>query len=229
MEVIFVLSFLALIAVWVFSFIGLIRPKTLQSLRKSKVLTRKEILIGWAISTVILIVIISMTAPEVEKGQQTHNTVETSEPNAEATVEDKIPSLIDQVKDYDKTNILAVRTHGENVLEIDLKATEGAFNDAGYLDHSGREAKDILVKILKKNSNEKFNAVRFVIIGKLTDQYNKSFESPIFQLTYDLNEVKKINLDDGYVDYKMFLNFFYPCWNFFFNIYKNTFYNHIRI
>lgn len=41
----------------------------------------------------------------------------------------------------------------------------------------------------------------------MTDQYNKSFESPIFQLTYDLNEVKKINLDDGYVDYKMFLNF----------------------
>ena len=218
MEVIFVLAFLALIALWAFSLIGLVNPKKWQRLHKNKDVTRKDVFVGCIAGSAILIIVMVIsvpdldsnsvsgkTAPEAERVQQAHNTVETSEPNAEAKV--NTSSLIDQVKDYDKTNILAVRTHGKNVLEIDLKASEGAFSDSGYLDHSGREAKDILVKIIQNNSNEKFNVVRFVIIGQLTDQYNKTFESPIFQLTYDLNEVKKINLDTVYVDYKIFLNF----------------------
>lgn len=70
MEVIFVLSFLALIAVWAFTLIGLISPKRLQSLRKSKELTRKDILIGGAIGSIILFIVIAMTAPDPANDDQ---------------------------------------------------------------------------------------------------------------------------------------------------------------
>lgn len=123
------------------------------------------------------------------------------------SVENEIPSFIQQVKDYDKTSILDVRKHGENVLEIDLKATEVAFSDVGYLDIAGRTARDILIKIRKNNPNQKFDVIRFVIIARLKDQYNNISEDPIFQLTYDYPEIQKVNIDTDYVDHRLFMNF----------------------
>lgn len=84
MEVIFVLSFLALIAVWVLTFIGLISPKRLQNLRKSKEVTRKNILIGGVIGSVILLIVIGMTAPDPINDVQNNNT------SANAPVSEKI-------------------------------------------------------------------------------------------------------------------------------------------
>lgn len=207
MSFIFMLFFIALVTLWVFSFIGLVNPKKWQRLQKNKDVTRKDVFIGCIAGSAILIIVMVVTAPDPETSKPTKQAEQISDQGELSNSDNKVPNLIEQIKSYDKVGILAVRTHGENVLEIDLDATGGAYNNAWYLDASVLKAKDILVKIIKNNPNGKFNVVRFIVIGKLTDQYNKSFESPLFQLTYDLNEIKKINLDNGYVDSKMFLNF----------------------
>lgn len=113
---------------------------------------------------------------------------------------------LETIKGYDKA-ILAVRNHGNNVLEIDLPATEVAFSDAGYIDHTSRKTRDILIKILKNPPAQKFSAIRFVVFAELTDQYNNKKNEPIFQLTYDYAEIKKINIDADYVDHRLFMNF----------------------
>ena len=88
MEVIFVLSFLALIAVWVLTFIGLISPKRLQNLRKSKEVTRKEVLIGGVIGSIILLIVIGVTAPDPVNDAQ-NNTTSANAPASEKIVEKK--------------------------------------------------------------------------------------------------------------------------------------------
>ena len=127
-------------------------------------------------------------------------------PVAVQPVAEKEVSDLDTIKSYDK-NIIAVRTHGENVLEIDLPATEVAFSDAGYIDHTSRTVRDILVKILKNPPQQKFANIRFVIFADLTDQYNNKKNEPIFQLTYDYAEIQKVNIKDDYVDHRLFMNF----------------------
>lgn len=67
MTVIFVLSFLLLLVVWVFTLIGLFSPKRVQSLWKGKELTRKDVAIGGVVSTVVLFVVIGLTAPDAEQ------------------------------------------------------------------------------------------------------------------------------------------------------------------
>ena len=197
---------LGLIVLWCGCFIGLISPDTLNFFKKNKPITRKDIAIVFFVGTLILLLLIGFFIPSETNQTQLENN-KTTHAEAKKESEIKSPSLFEQVKEYDKTSILDVRNHGEIVLEIDLKANEVAFNNAGYLDFAGHQAKDILIKLVKNNANEKYKIVRFVVIGNLTDQNNKSSEEPIFQLTYDLDEIKKINLDNGFVDYKIFLNF----------------------
>ena len=91
MEVIFVLSFLALIAVWVLTFIGLISPKHLQSLRKSKEMTRKDVLIGGVIGSIILFIVIGVTAPDPVNDAQ-NNTNSANAPIPEKIVEKEVKS-----------------------------------------------------------------------------------------------------------------------------------------
>jgi len=197
---------LGLIALWGACFIGLISPNTLKILKKNKPLTRKDIAIVFFIGTLIFLCLISFfVSNETNQSQIDNKKMTNNESKRENEI--KQPSLFDQIKDYDKASVLGVRNHGENVLEIDLKATEVTFSDSGYIDFAGHEAKDILIKLVKNHPNEKYKIVRFVVIGNLTDKYNKTNEEPIFQLTYDLGEIKKINLDNGFVDYKIFLNF----------------------
>lgn len=99
MEVIFVLSFLALIAVWVLTFIGLISPKRLQSLRKSKEITRQDVLIGGVIGSIILFLVIGVTAPDpVNDGQ--NNTTSANATNNEK-IEEKIVDLENVKIDYE--------------------------------------------------------------------------------------------------------------------------------
>jgi flagellar basal body-associated protein FliL len=67
MTIIFVLSFLLLLVVWVFTLIGLFSPKRVQSLWKGKELTRKDVAIGGVVSSVVLFVVIGLTAPDAEE------------------------------------------------------------------------------------------------------------------------------------------------------------------
>lgn len=109
MEVIFVLSFLALIAVWVFTLIGLISPNRLQSLRKSKELTRKDVLIGGAIISVILFIVIGMTAPDLANDDQSKivsaNVVNSEIEEAKNTESENIKIDYEIVSDDKRRNI----------------------------------------------------------------------------------------------------------------------------
>ncbi|TCB49851.1 hypothetical protein E0H80_10585 [Acinetobacter sp. ANC 4779] len=91
MEVVFGLAFLTLIAVWVLTFIGLISPKRLQSLRKSKVMTRKDVLIGSVICSVILFIVIGVSAPDPVNDDQS-NIISANETDNEKTEEKNIES-----------------------------------------------------------------------------------------------------------------------------------------
>lgn len=202
MEFIFVLSFLAVIALWVLILIGLVSPKKFQNFRKGKPITRTWVLLFGVIGTIVLSIIIAITAPDPSNTTVSEN---------KTTKEEKQPvniqiSLIDQVKAYDPKAIIAVEKQGDNVLDIQLKSSALGFSDSGYLDAAGREAKDILIQLKKNNSNEKFKIIRFIENADLKDQYNNKSVSAIFQIEYDFDEIKKFNTD-GYIDYKMFLNF----------------------
>lgn len=176
-----------------------------------KRLTRLQILLFGFVGTIISLVLIVLTAPDPShkadapvaqvKVDNSTDIKEMSQP-----VEKQV-SLIDQVKSYDPKAIIAVENQGDNVLDIHLKSSALGFSDGGYLDSAGRNAKDILIKLIKNNANEKFKIIRFVVHADLKDQYNKSFESAIFQIEYDFDEIKKIQIGDSYIDYKMFLNF----------------------
>ena len=60
MDVVFILSFLALITVWVFTFIVFFTPNRLQILKRNKELTQKNILIGAVVTSIILFIIIGV-------------------------------------------------------------------------------------------------------------------------------------------------------------------------
>lgn len=207
MEVIFVLSFLAVIALWVLTLIGLVSPKKFQNFRKSKPVTRGYVLLFGFVGTVILTIIIAMSAPKDNNAPvaqvKTDSSTSLNDVNQSAKTQ---VSLIDQVKAYDPKAIIAVEKQGDNVLDIHLKSSALGFSDGSYLDAAGREAKDILIQLKKNNSNEKFKIIRFIENTELKDQYNNKSESAIFQIEYDFDEIKKFNID-GYLDYKMFLNF----------------------
>ena len=144
------------------------------------------------------------TAPAVEP--KANKNVDTKNLEQKVTEIIQPENSIETIKKYDK-KIIALRTHGENVLEVDLPATEVAFSDAGYIDHTSRTTIDILIKILKNKPKEKFKIIRFVIFADLKDQYNNVQNEPIFQLSYDYAEIQKINLNNGYLDHRLFLNF----------------------
>lgn len=155
---------------------------------------------AWAVVSLLFVALLpTSTVPPapVAKPQKNEQAVE--------PIKDTAENELETIKGYDK-KITAVRTHGENVLEIDLPATE-AFSDAGYLDYTSRTTRDILIKILNNPPKQKFTIIRFVVFADLTDQYNNKKNEPIFQLTYDYTEIQKINISDGYVDHRLFLNF----------------------
>ena len=90
MEVIAVLSSFSLLVLWITTLIGLISPKILQSLRKSKEITRKYILIGSAVISIVLFIIIAVTAPAPvnnEQGKATVVNIGTSEKKEEKNTE----------------------------------------------------------------------------------------------------------------------------------------------
>ncbi len=181
----------------------------LSQFKNRPALTRKKIALYGFGTCLVLFALIGVFAP---KPPASTTAVVENKKNETAAVEPKVESKenslekeLETIKGYNK-NIIAVRTHGENVLEIDLPATE-AFSDAGYLDYTSRTTRDILIKILKNPPKQQFSTIRFVVFANLTDQYNNKKNEPIFQLTYDYAEIKKINIDADYVDHRLFLNF----------------------
>lgn len=208
------------------SIVFLINPK-LSQIKNRPALSRKTVAIGGTVLSLIFLFIVGSIAPPVAKNSTVASKPEQAvveEPKAElvAQVEqseaektaEATPKPVvniqgkelETIKGYNKA-ILAVRNHGNNVLEIDLPATEVAFTDLDYIDHTSRTTRDILIKILKNPQTQQFSAVRFVVFADLTDQYNNKKNEPIFQLTYDYPEIKKINIDADYVDHRLFLNF----------------------
>ncbi len=182
---------------------------SLSQFKNRPALTRKKIALYGFGTCLVLFALIGVFAP---KPPASTTAVVENKKNETAAVEPKVESKenslekeLETIKGYNK-NIIAVRTHGENVLEIDLPATE-AFSDAGYLDYTSRTTRDILIKILKNPPKQQFSTIRFVVFANLTDQYNNKKNEPIFQLTYDYAEIKKINIDADYVDHRLFLNF----------------------
>lgn len=63
MQIIFVLSLISLIALWVFGFIGMMSPKLLLIRQKDKVRSRADILIGCSLGSFILYIILNVTSP----------------------------------------------------------------------------------------------------------------------------------------------------------------------
>lgn len=182
------------------------------TLKKGYSNTAKIVSFGWLLLGVLAFVMLpTPDQPLVQNNpEHTVTAVETKaekvtdvEPKAEENIQEK---EFETIKGYNKA-ILAVRNHGNNVLEIDLPATEVAFTDLDYIDHTSRTTRDILIKILKNPPTQQFSAIRFVVFADLTDQYNNKKNEPIFQLTYDYAEIKKINIDADYVDHRLFLNF----------------------
>ena len=179
----------------------------LSQFKNRPALTRKQIALYGFGTCFVLFALIGVFAPKppastTEVAENMKNETVIVEPKAEENVQEK---EFETIKGYDK-KITAVRTHGENVLEIDLPATD-AFSDAGYLDYTSRTTRDILIKILNNPPKQKISIIRFVVFADLTDQYNNKKNEPIFQLTYDYTEIQKINISDGYVDHRLFLNF----------------------
>ena len=181
----------------------------LSQFKNRPALTRKKIALYGFGTCLVLFALIGVFAPKPPASttavvENKKNETAAVEPKVE-TKENSLEKELETIKGYNK-NIIAVRTHGENVLEIDLPATE-AFSDAGYLDYTSRTTRDILIKILKNPPKQQFSTIRFVVFANLTDQYNNKKNEPIFQLTYDYAEIKKINIDGDYVDHRLFLNF----------------------
>ncbi|GEM_PF-6277370 len=182
------------------------------TLKKGYSNTAKIVSFGWLLLGVLAFVMLPTPDQPLVQNNLEHpvTAVETKaekvtdvEPKAEENIQE---NEFETIKGYNKA-ILAVRNHGNNVLEIDLPATEVAFTDLDYIDHTSRTTRDILIKILKNPPTQQFSAIRFVIFADLTDQYNNKKNEPIFQLTYDYPEIKKINIDADYVDHRLFLNF----------------------
>lgn len=188
----------------------------LSQFKNRPALTRKKIALYGFGTCLVLFALIGVFAPKVdpqlEVGQFSDDQVEVKEQDGSIVITPKeaevnsMDKKLEMIKGYNK-NILAVRSHSNNVLEIDLPATEVAFTDLDYIDHTSRTIRDILIKILKESPQEQFSAIRFVVFADLRDQYNNKKNEPIFQLTYDYPELKKININDDYVDHRVFMNF----------------------
>lgn len=199
-----------------FSTIGLLIKPSLTARGHNPALSRGKIAMFGLGASVLSFVMVGVFAPKVDPqmdvGQFSDEQVEVKEQNGSIVITPKEAELnsmdkkLETIKGYNK-NILAVRSHGNNVLEIDLPATEVAFTDLDYIDHTSRTIRDILIKILRESPQEQFSAIRFVIFADLRDQYNNKKNEPIFQLTYDYPELKKININDDYIDHRVFMNF----------------------
>lgn len=73
MSFIFMLTFIALVTLWIFSFIGLVNPKKWQRLHKNKDVTRKDVFIGCIAGSAILIIVMVVTAPDPVNDVQNNN------------------------------------------------------------------------------------------------------------------------------------------------------------
>ena len=73
MSFIFMLTFIALVTLWIFSFIGLVNPKKWQRLQKNKDVTRKDVFIGCIAGSAILIIVMVVTAPDPVNDVQNNN------------------------------------------------------------------------------------------------------------------------------------------------------------
>lgn len=82
MEGIFVLSFLAIIVLWVLTLIGLVSPKQYQNFRKGKIVTRGQVLLFGVTGTIVLFIIIAITAPDINKNTATVTQVQTENSKA---------------------------------------------------------------------------------------------------------------------------------------------------
>lgn len=196
----------------------LMAKPSLSQFKNRPALTRKKIALYGFGTCLVLFALIGIFAPKPPAPttavvENKKNETPVVEPKAEKATDVKIKSKentqekeLETIKGYNKA-ILAVRNHGNNVLEIDLPATEVAFTDLDYIDHTSRTTRDILIQILKNPPTQQFSAIRFVIFADLRDQYNNKKNEPIFQLTYDYAEIQKINIDADYVDHRLFLNF----------------------
>lgn len=200
-ELFSILFFIGLIITCVF----MAKP-SLSQFKNRPALNRKQIALFGFGSCFVLLALVGVFAPKPPASTTAVVENKKNETVVSEVKENSQEKEFETIKGYNKA-ILAVRNHGNNVLEIDLPATEVAFTDLDYLDHTSRMTRDILIKILKNPPTQQFSSIRFVIFADLTDQYNNKKNEPIFQLTYDYAEIKKINIDADYVDHRLFLNF----------------------
>lgn len=207
-------AFLFLIAL-IGTVVCLIKPSFTQ-IKSKPALPRKKIFLYGLMLNFVFLALVGVFAPEVEpksevkQDEPTAATPKKAEVQSETAKQDIQPVKTDtdfeSIKGYNNT-IMAVRNHGNNVLEVDIPATEVAFSDLSYIDHTSRTTRDILIKILTNKPKENFQIIRFVVFADLKDQYNNVRNEPIFQLSYDYSEIQKINIDNDYVDHRIFLNF----------------------
>ena len=178
MEVIFVLSFLALIAVWVLTFIGLISPKRLQNLRKSKKVTRKEVLIGGVIGSIILLIVIGVTAPDsVNNGQ--NNTISANVPVPEKIAESESPKVKYDIIFDDKKRDIVRKVSVELPERISEQQLRQIANEIKSEDHNSYERTFIMYRIKGEQSVAAWATTHFdpslevKFIGLSSDNFKK--------------------------------------------------------
>lgn len=103
MEVIFVLAFLALIALWAFSLIGLVNPKKWQRLHKNKDVTRKDVFVGCIAGSAILIIVMVISVPDLDSNSVSGKTASKAIEENTESVNQKIDYEI--VSDEKRGNI----------------------------------------------------------------------------------------------------------------------------
>ena len=149
-----------------FSTIGLLIKPSLTARGNNPALSRGKIAMFGLGASVLSFVMVGVFAPKVDPqldvGQFSDDQVEVKEQDGSIVITPKeaevnsMDKKLETIKGYNK-NILAVRSHSNNVLEIDLPATEVAFTDLAYIDHTSRTIRDILIKILKESPQEQFS------------------------------------------------------------------------
>lgn len=178
MEAIFVLSFLAVIVLWVLTLIGLVSPKKFQNFRKSKPVTRGQVLLVGFVGTIILSIIITLTAPDPNQNTAiAENIADASKPSTDTQQSEYKPDY--EIISDDKRGNITRKVQVELSKRLTKQQLELIANQIKDADKENYERTFIMYRIEGEKSVAAWATTHFdpnleiKFIGLNADDFNK--------------------------------------------------------
>ncbi|SED80069.1 hypothetical protein [Pseudomonas anguilliseptica] len=108
---------------------------------------------------------------------------------------DAPPKTLEEINRH-ISSVSTTQLDGVSALVFSLDSKMG-YDGASFFFMASDEANRILPKLIKYFPEQNPDVVAFTLNGKLVDKYGNEKDSPVIQLAFKMDEVKKVNYETG--------------------------------